>query len=120
MNSEANASTPASRSQKVLGDIANNKMDVRFAHDRLLQLGAMMGHDVTRNTDGDMQKAASAVGNKLFVVVGTKDIIVTPTPALNFAKLAGAKTLELNTCGHDIPRCEAQTINTAVNAFLAR
>ncbi len=120
MNSEANASTPASQSQKVLGDIANNKMDVRFAHDRLLQLGAMMGHDVTRNTDGDMQKAASAVGNKLFVVVGTKDIIVTPTPALNFAKLAGAKTLELNTCGHDIPRCEAQTINTAVNAFLAR
>jgi homoserine O-acetyltransferase/O-succinyltransferase len=119
-NTEANVSMPRAQRDKALGDIANSKADLRVAHDRLLQVGAMTGHDVARNTDGDLQKAAAAVGSKLFVVVGSKDTVVTPAPALNFAKLAGAKTLEISACGHDIPRCQADTINTAVNAFLAR
>ncbi|MFN8754238.1 MAG: alpha/beta fold hydrolase [Burkholderiales bacterium] len=119
-NWETNAGAPLAQREKVLGDIANAKFDIRLAHDRLLQLGAMIGHDVSRNMDGDMQKAAAAVGNKMFVIVGAKDIIVTPGPALSFAKLAGAKTLEIATCGHDIPRCQSDTINAAVNEFLRR
>ncbi len=120
INWETNATTPTAQRDKVLGDITNAKQDLRFAHDRLLQLGAMIGHDVSRNTDGDMQKAAAAVGNKLLVVVGSKDIVVTPGPALSFAKLSGAKALEIPVCGHDIPRCQSETINAAVNDFLRR
>lgn len=123
-NVAENQNAPYSSKDKILGDIANNKMDPAIAHDRLLQLGAMIGHDVTRgvgsSVDNDLAKAAKQVGNKLLVLVGSKDRVVTPLPALEFAKLAGGKALEFPSCGHDIPRCSADLINPAVRDFLER
>ncbi len=119
-NVAENQNAPYAGKDKILGDVANNKMDPAIAHDRLLQLGAMIGHDVTRNVDNDLAKAAKQVGNKLLVLVGSKDRVVTPVPALEFAKLAGGKALEFPSCGHDIPRCSADLINPAVRDFLER
>ena len=115
-----NQNAPYTSKEKILGDIANNKMEPAIAYDRLLQLGAMIGHDVTRSFDNDITKAAKQVGNKLLVLVGSKDRVVTPAPALEFAKLAGGKALEFPTCGHDIPRCSADLINPAVRDFFER
>ena len=119
-NVAENQNAPFASKDKILADIANNKMEPAIAYDRLLQLGAMMGHDVTRSVDSDLAKAAKQVGNKLLVLVGSKDRVVTPAPALEFAKLAGSKALEFPTCGHDIPQCSAELINPAVRDFLAR
>jgi len=115
-----NQNAPYPSKDKILGSIAEQKMDPAIGYDRLLQLGAMIGHDVTRGFDNDLANAAKQVGNKLLVLVGSKDRVVTPSPALEFAKLAGGKALEFPTCGHDIPRCSADLINPAVRDFLER
>jgi len=119
-NVAENQNAPYTSEGKILGDIGDNKMDPAIAYDRLLQLGAMIGHDVTRSFDNDLAKAAKQVGTKLMVLVGSKDRVVTPAPALEFAKLAGGKALEFPACGHDIPRCSADLINPAVRDFLER
>lgn len=111
---------PPAAKTKTLADIAANRMDLAIAHDRLLQLNAMMGHDISRHTDNDLAKAASRVGKRLLVAVGNKDQVVTPAPVLEFARLAGAKALEFPNCGHDVGRCGADLLFPAVREFLAR
>jgi homoserine O-acetyltransferase len=111
---------PYSDKEKILGDIAANNMDIGIAHDRLLQMQAMIGHDVSRHTGNDLAAAAKRVGTKLLVAVGHKDQVVTPAPVLEFAKHAGAKALEFPNCGHDVGRCGADLLFPAVRDFLAR
>ena len=66
-----------------------------------------------------MEKAAAAVKAKVFVIAATKDRAVNPAPALEFAHLLHARTLELDSdCGHLSPGCESQKVNPAVAEFL--
>jgi homoserine O-acetyltransferase/O-succinyltransferase len=89
------------------------------ANDRVYQLRAMMSHDVSRAFAGSMAEAAKAVKAKLLVVVNAHDAMVTPGPALDFAKLARAPTLVLQgDCGHRAPACEEPTIGQRLAAFL--
>lgn len=89
-------------------------------NNRIRQLQAMMGLDVSAAFGGDMQKAAAAVKAKVLVIVGAQDHMVTPGPARDFAKLMGAKVLELPTdCGHLAPVCQTAEVKAAVDAFLA-
>ena len=81
---------------------------------------AMMGHDVSKTTSNDLEKAAKQASKKLLLVLGTKDTTVTPLPARDFAKLGNIKTHELQTCGHNIPICAADLIQPAVRDFLTR
>jgi homoserine O-acetyltransferase len=84
------------------------------------QAQAMMGHDVSRPFGGDMRKAAATVRARVLVVVSRQDHMVTPGPALDFAKLLGARTLELNSdCGHVATGCEEPRIAAALARFLA-
>jgi homoserine O-acetyltransferase/O-succinyltransferase len=105
---------------KIRSDIEKSNMPEALAHDRLLQMRAMVTHDVSKDYGGDLGVAAKRVGKKLMVLAGNKDSVVTPQPVLAFAKLGGAEALEFPTCGHDIPRCSANLINPAVRDFLAR
>jgi len=85
----------------------------------LRQLQAMIGHDVSQSFGGDMAKAAAAVHAKTLVVVGTQDHMVNPHPALEFAKLIKARTLELNgNCGHTSPACDMTKVGAEITAFL--
>jgi len=87
---------------------------------RIRQLQAMMGLDVSAPFGGDMQKAAAAVKAKMLVVVATKDRVVTPEPAREFAKLKGAKLVELDSdCGHGATSCQITELQRAVDQFLA-
>jgi len=68
-----------------------------------------------------MEQAASQVQAEAFVVVGLTDHVVTPGPALEFARLLGARTLQLtNDCGHQAPWCEPERFNFAVREFLRK
>lgn len=100
--------------------IANNRMDLTVAHDRLLQINAMIGHDVAKDHGDDLARAAKRAGSKLLLFVGAKDAIVTPGPARAFGKLTGNAALELAECEHDIPQCGATMINPIIRDFLSR
>jgi len=87
------------------------------ANNQLYQLEAMIHHDVAHG--GSMEEAARKVKAKVLVVPSEQDHMVNPGPALEFAKLLGAKVLLLTSdCGHLAPGCEAGKLNPAVRAFL--
>ena len=79
----------------------------------------MLVHDVAKPFGGSMSDAAKAVKAKLLVVVNERDAMVTPGPALDFAKLAQAQTLILKGgCGHKSSNCEAAAIGKRIADFL--
>ena len=89
------------------------------ANDKIRQDQAMMALDVSEPFGGSMERAAAQVKAKVFVVVAKFDHVVTPGPALEFARLINAKVLELQSdCGHQAPSCEGQKVNAAVAEFL--
>jgi homoserine O-acetyltransferase len=91
------------------------------ANNKIRQAQAMMALDVAAPFGGSLERAAAAVKAKMLVVVAQSDHTVTPGPALEFARLANAKVLELVTdCGHMGPSCESAKVNAAVAEFLAQ
>jgi homoserine O-acetyltransferase len=97
---------------------AENTFD---ANDRIRQAQAMMGLDVSAPFDGSMEKAAAAVKAPMLIIVDAHDHMVTPGPALDFAKLKGAQTLVLeNDCGHLGPGCEQAKVGAAIAEFLQK
>jgi len=96
--------------------------DTHFdSNDRLRQAQAMMGLDVSAAFGGSMEKAAAAVKAPMLIIVDAHDHMVTPGPALNFAKLKGAQTLVLeNDCGHLGPGCDLPKVSAAVAEFLGK
>ncbi len=96
-------------------------LTVERAYDLRSQLRAMIAHNVAAPFDGSLERVASRVRAEVFVVVGLMDHVVTPGPALEFARLLQATTLELdNDCGHQAPWCEADVFNPAVQDFLRK
>ena len=91
------------------------------ANDHIRQSQAMMAHDVSAPFGGSMDRAAAAVKAKILVVVSVSDHMVTPMPAMDFAKLLHADTLALqDNCGHEAPDCESGKVGTAIAAFLEK
>ena len=89
------------------------------ANDKIRQAQAMMALDVSQPFNGSMERAARAVKAAVFIVVAQRDHVVTPAPALEFARLLHARTLVLEgDCGHLAPSCEWQKVNPAVAEFL--
>jgi len=55
----------------------------------------------------------------VLVVVAKFDHVVTPGPAREFARLIGAKIIDLEgDCGHLATSCESPRLNEAVSQFL--
>jgi len=94
------------------------KMD---ANDRIRQLQAMMNLDVSAPFGGAMEKAAAAVKAKVLVIVAVQDHMVTSGPVREFAKLLGARVVEMESdCGHDSEDCEPDKVREAIAEFLAK
>ncbi len=90
-------------------------------NDRISQLQAMIADNVSAPFGGSMEKAAAAVRAKVLVIVGLRDHVVNPTPALDFARLIFAPTLELDSdCGHMSFQCESDNVNQSVARFLEK
>jgi homoserine O-acetyltransferase len=91
------------------------------ANNWIRQAQAMLGHDVSRPFQGDMAKAAAAVKTRVLVIAALQDHMVNPQPALAFARLLSAPTLELESdCGHLSNGCQAEKVNGAVERFLEK
>ena len=100
--------------EQVFADLAKAQHDAhRFdANDKIRQTQAMMQLDVSL-------ESAKTVKAKVLVVVAKYDHVVTPGPATEFAKLLGAKLLNLEgDCGHLATSCESGLLNQAVDDFL--
>jgi homoserine O-acetyltransferase len=109
--------------RSLLSHISRSEKGVRHfdANDHLRQAQAILALDVSAPFGGDMSKAARAVKAKVLVIPSETDHMVTPGPALDFARLIHAQVFELhNNCGHGAPGCEAQKVDAAVSVFLAQ
>jgi homoserine O-acetyltransferase len=91
------------------------------ANNHIRQSQAMIAHDVSAPFGGSMERAATAVKAKVLVVPSITDHMVTPGPALEFARLLHAEVLELrDNCGHLAPGCEEAKLSATIAAFLAK
>lgn len=89
------------------------------ANDKIRQAQAMMALDVSETFEGSLEKAARAVKAKTLIIVAKLDHVVTPGPATEFARILGAKIIELESdCGHLATSCEGAKVNAAVSDFL--
>jgi homoserine O-acetyltransferase/O-succinyltransferase len=91
------------------------------ANDRMWQLRAMIGLDVTRGK-GDLAAAAAQTKARFFIVTATQDHLVNPVPAQEWAGFVHAETLVYpGDCGHRLlsPDCAGSQITAAVRTFLA-
>ena len=107
--------------EQVLADLEKARHDSKSfdANDKIRQVQAMMQLDVTREFRGSLERAAHVVKAKVFVVVSRFDHVVTPGPAIEFASLVGAKTLNLESeCGHLATVCESSRLDKAIADFL--
>lgn len=108
--------------EQVLADLEKARRDGKSfdANDKIRQVQAMMQLDVTREFGGSLERTAHVVKATVFVVVSRFDHVVTPGPAIEFASLVGAKTLNLESeCGHLATVCESSRLDDAVGEFLA-
>lgn len=79
------------------------------------QLQAMIGLDIYRAFGDDPARAAGAARAKATVVVATRDHMVNPRPALEFALLIHAEIVRLEgDCGHLSTSCELPKLSAAV------
>ena len=93
------------------------KADAFDVNDQLYQLEAIIHHDIARG--GSMEDAAKIVKAKVLIVPSLQDHMVNPGPAIEFAKLLGAKTFPLTSnCGHIAFVCDAAKISPVAQAFL--
>ncbi|WP_433964227.1 alpha/beta fold hydrolase [Tunturiibacter gelidiferens] len=89
------------------------------ANDRVWQAKAIMHHDVLHGRT--IEEVARKVGVKFLVVVAAEDRMVTPQPALEWAKAAGAETyISAGSCAHLIMNCDAEAVSSRVERFLSR
>jgi homoserine O-acetyltransferase len=108
--------------EKVLEEIAKARIDTGGfdVNDNIRQIQAMLKLDVASQFGGSLERAAAVVRAKTLVIVAARDAVVTPQPALRFAKLINAKTVILEgNCGHLATVCESAKVNTEIKAFLA-
>jgi homoserine O-acetyltransferase len=105
---------------KTLRNSAKGLLSIPFEN-ALLQLKAMIGHNVAKPYSNKMDEVYKIFKAKLLVVASPDDHAVTMGQALEFAKAVSGETLIINSrCGHQVFYCEKEKIGVAVRKFLAQ
>ncbi|HET7002150.1 MAG TPA: hypothetical protein VFI33_12600 [Puia sp.] len=96
--------------------IANDQFDW---NNRIYQLRAMIGHDITKNQEGSLQNTTKQIRARMLIIVGGQDHMVNPSPAIKMAGILDSQLLILKTdCGHAVLDCELEKIIAAMHKFL--
>jgi len=83
------------------------------------QAEAMISHNIAREFNNDLQKAAAHMKTELLIVLGADDRVVTPQPAREFSALLDSTIIELDEdCGHGDPWCAPDAFANEVSAFI--
>lgn len=89
--------------------------------DYIVQLKAMMKHDISREYKGSMGTAAKSIKSELLIIVSETDLLVNPSEALKLADLIGAKKIVLqNNCGHLAVGCEIERCKKEIADFFSK
>ncbi len=97
----------------------SNSISVGKSWDEQRQAEAMIDHNIARDFDNDLHKAAAEITTQFLIIVGEDDRVVTPRPAREFAALVGATVVELDEdCGHGDPWCAPDAFADAVSTFI--
>ncbi len=87
--------------------------------DILSQTDALDHMDITEPFGGSMEGAAAAVRTRMLIVVADFDALVTPDASREFARLTGARLVELeNDCGHQAFVCASDSLGETIRGFL--
>lgn len=104
--------------QQYFDNLVTNGQHYFDANDYLWQMQAILGHDIAHG--GSLYDAAAKVKTRVLIIVATQDHMVNPIPALGFAKLIHAQTLQLESdCGHMSAGCEIAKVSPVVDRFLS-
>jgi len=88
-------------------------------NDYVLQLDAMIEHDVLGANDATREAYINAISADVMIIGVPDDHMVNPLPAVMLAPDLGAEYLRIDSnCGHIGSSCEAATVATAVARFL--
>jgi homoserine O-acetyltransferase len=102
-----------------LGKLDEGQIEGFDANNWIRQAEAMMDLDVSAGFGGSMEEAAAAVEADVLVVLGLRDHMVTPQPALDVAELLFAHVIELgSSCGHLAIWCEQAEAFPVITRFL--
>lgn len=112
-----NAEAPASEYSEWIAKIeAPQRQD---ANDRMWQARAVYLHDVLHGRPLDEVAKSSPV--KFLVINAAEDRMVSPGPALEWAKAAGAEVyLSTGQCAHLIMACDAAVVTERLQRFLSQ
>lgn len=89
------------------------------ANDRVWQAKAIIAHDVLHGRS--IEEVARSIPVKFLIIVGAEDRMVTPAPALAWAKAVGAETyISKGECAHLIMNCDAEAVSERVERFLSQ
>ena len=98
----------------------NQLFAVPIAQNLAIQIRAMIGHNVAAPYDDSIEQAVAQIQADILVIVTPEDHVVTPAPALEFARMLGAEAIQLpNDCGHNGLRCDDEMLSRATQRFLA-
>jgi homoserine O-acetyltransferase len=88
--------------------------------DYIVQLKAMINHDIFRNYNGSFEETAKIIKAKLFIIVSETDMVVNPAIALRLADIIGCEKMILtNNCGHLAVSCELERVKEEIDLFLS-
>jgi homoserine O-acetyltransferase len=89
-------------------------------NDTYYQMNAIIGHDIARDYDGSLKKAADHINARMLIIVSRQDHFVNPVPAMAFAKFVSAKLVVLNNdLGHQAPNFEDEQLERSIRAMMA-
>ncbi len=113
--------TPRDSVPRILAGMDGIPLPTPIAHNLASQIHAIIDHNVAAPFDDSLERAAARVQADILVIVTVQDHVVTPGPALEFARLLNAETVVLpSDCGHNGLRCDDQLLSRASQDFLAR
>lgn len=98
----------------------NKDPDKIFTIDNYLsQIKAILKFDISKDFEGDLNKAANQIRSKLFMIISKRDMMVNPTYSYQLADITGCRTLILdNNCGHLAVTCEIDKVRKSIDDFL--
>lgn len=113
------ATNTPSENFSVYFDLSAQAVAAYGLENRVPQLKAMLGHDISSRFGSSMEAAAKAIEADLLIVVSPQDHMVNPLPSRQLAAISNAKLFELRgECGHLAAACEQSDVTKVTNDFL--
>jgi homoserine O-acetyltransferase len=113
-----NRKTPRGEFEKFFNSFRNISEDEFRVVDYYYQMKAMLGHDISKNFDNSMAKAANRIQAKVAILVSATDALVNPSEPIGFAEEYGYELHILdNDCGHLAPGCEMKETRKLIDDF---